>query len=273
MSVWIKQSEDTNLPKWLNNNLRSTCIHCGSEKEDFYNDMGKITARRCSNISCPGMMAEKIVAMCDILKVKGVGPATALKLISSNKLTSHFQAIPHLFQSKPKISLYEYMRLCFIKGIDTSWANVVGDCISVAEVFKTYKGKYRSFLEDNRELIESGVQYFDFPSGKEEKLPALVSGTVMMTGTFKPIRGKVFDKREDFIYSLNGGSKGLIQISIASAPKKTGVMALICEEDAKPSRKIACAKENGIPIMTPTQFLEYISKRLEEEIKRKRNGN
>ena len=101
---WIKQADDLYLPAWLKDNLKDTCT-CGSPMENYYNDKGCITKRRCANPYCYHKLALKIVGMCDILQVKGIGEATAEKIVKSRDLTNHYAVLPEILQEKPRISL------------------------------------------------------------------------------------------------------------------------------------------------------------------------
>ena len=81
---WVLQTEDRNLPEWLTSNLTHKC-ECGGEMENYYNEAGKITSRRCNNPSCFLRMAQKVVGICELLGVKGIGPEKSLSIIKSYK--------------------------------------------------------------------------------------------------------------------------------------------------------------------------------------------
>lgn len=250
---WVKQIEDGNLPKWLTDNLKHQC-DCGSEILNFYNPRGDITARKCSNPNCPYMLAERIVGMCELLGIKGIGSKTAYNLIKSHDLTSQFQALPYVLSSKPSVSLYTYMRMCFIEGIDTAWENVTKGYTEVHELFTKYNGQYKNILEDNKDIILSGVDYVTFSQGWRPEYKAKFTATVMISGN---IRG--FDKRNDFISAINVTSKGIVRLSVAEHKRATGIYALIQEADTPNRGKAECAIENGIPIVTPEEFQKDIA--------------
>lgn len=262
---WVLQKEDITLPEWLTSKLPATC-GCGGDMENFYNNAGRITARRCSNPQCPYMMAEKIVGMCDILQVKGVGSKVAYKLIKDNNLQSHFEALPYIFtEGKPEVSLYDFLRMCFIQGIDTSWSAVSNKYSDILEVYENYDGEYRNVLEANKDMILQGAEFVSFKTGWKPKYDAVVEGIVMISGNLKG-----FDNRNSFIYAINKASNGLIRIAVSESKRKTGVMALIQEATTPNRGKAECALQNNIPIMTPSEFVSYTSRLLNERLKQKK---
>ena len=99
---------DEYLPKWLTNNLKSTC-ECGAEREDYYNEQERITKRLCANPVYCNKFALKIVGLCDILQVKEIGEATAKKIVKSNKPVNHYANIPYIIKNKPVVDLYTYI--------------------------------------------------------------------------------------------------------------------------------------------------------------------
>ena len=260
--MWVIQNQDKNLPKWLTDNLSDKC-ECGSDIENFYNSHGKITSTRCSSPECPYVVAKKVKAMChDFLKTDGIGDATALKIVKENKLKSHLDAVPIIYKTKPRVSFYNVMRMCFIEGIDTGWAHVVGNCESLDDLLKVYRGDYRNLILYHEELIRKAESVFDVAKSEtKEKYNPVLIGTVMLSGNIKG-----FKERNHFIYALNQYWKGLVRISIAEHKRKTGIMALIQEADSPNRGKAACALESGIPIMTPNEFSVYVVKEIQRKL-------
>lgn len=263
MGIWVKQSEDRMLPKWLTDKLRQNC-ECGNPIINYKNDNGYYTARKCSNDLCPYHMAQKVVLMCDVIGAQGVGPKTAYNVISAHKLTNHLQTVPYLFREKPKVTLYAYLRACCIEGIDRKWQEVADKFDTVKDMYNGYKGALLGILEENRQLIEGGVQYFDFDARWKPKYEPIVEGTVMISGNLKG-----FGSRNDFIVAINRASDGLITFNVAENKRKTGIYALIQEEDTPNRGKAECALENNIPILTPKEFETKVITELQEKI---RNG-
>lgn len=261
--MWILQEDDKSLPEWLTNNLRSVC-ECGSQMENFYNKKGEITARRCSNTKCPYMMAEKVVMMCDILKVKGIGSSTALKIIRGNHLSSHFGEIPYILEEKPSVSLYDFMRMTFIRGIDTGWSAIAREYENLDDLLKMYNGKFAPELKACEDEIRNGASFFKIKGKVKTELAPIVTGTVMISGNIKG-----YSSRNDFIYTMNSISRGAIRIAVSESKRKTGVMALIQESDTPNRGKAECALSNGIPIMTPEQFTNHVQELVMKELKRR----
>lgn len=258
---WIKQEDDTFLPEWLVSNLPGVCS-CGSPMENFYNQQGRITGRRCSDEKCPFKVARKIVGMCDILKVKGIGEAKALSLVKSYKLTSQFEALPKILpDSKPKVSLYNFLRMCFIKGMDTTWGQVVGENETIEELYNNYKGEYRVLLDKYKSDILYNANFVEFERQWKPTRDALITGTVMISGNIKG-----YANRNNFIAALNVASQGLIRISVAENKRKTGILALIQEADTPNRGKAECAMQNHIPILTPEEFKLWCTAELKERL-------
>ena len=258
---WVNQSADEFLPDWLKSNLREVC-ECGYSMENYYNEKGMITKRRCSNPNCFHKLALKIVGMCDILQVKGIGEATAEKIVLENKLTNHYEALSKILNKKPRISLYTYLRIAFIEGIDTSWAEVTDVYSTLDDIFENYKGRYRTQLDKNKDLLYEGLKFVDVIEPYKPKYQAVLKGTVMISGN---LRG--WSNRNDFIASINQVMDGLVQLSVSENKRKTGILALIQEADTPHRGKYECARENGIPVKTPAEFQSMIASIVKEKLK------
>lgn len=258
MGRWITQKDDELLPVWLTENLISICS-CGGYMENFYNDDQKITFRRCSNPECPFRLAQKIVSMCDLLGIKGVGPKSALNIVKSKSITNQYQAIPYIVSTKPTVSLYTFLRMSFTRGVDTGWGDVANKYSTLDECLAGYNGMLRTTLDKIKPILLDGQKYVNFVQVEKDEFKTLVTGTVMLSGTIKG-----FQERNDFIAGINKVSKGLVKLSISEHKRKTGIMALIQESDSPNRGKAECALENNIPIMTPEQFQSYIIELIQE---------
>ena len=206
---WIRQVDDTMLPKWLTDNLPNKC-QCGGDMMNYYNDAGAITSRRCGNPACPYHMAQKVVSMCDILKVKGIGPATALNIIQSSNLQNQYQAIPYILSEKPVVTLLDFLRMGFVRGIDKGWTEVTSECETLEDCFTRYHGSLRPALTANEELFRDGAKYVNIRVPEAKQFKALITGTVMISGTLRGYE----NNRNSFIGTLNHYSRGTAQFSI-----------------------------------------------------------
>ena len=258
MGIWVKHTEDKRMPVWLIRALKPICT-CGTVKENYYNDKGRCTKRRCPNKECPWTIAEKIAAMCSLLGVKGIGNKISLGYVNEYKLKSHLDAVPYLFREKPEVTLPMLMRLLFIEGIDTMWQSVCDRYSSVEEFLDNYEGGYYDVIRDKEEEIRYASMIFKVKDHKRSNCEALLTGTVMISGNIRR-----FDEREDFIKGINYISRGLVNISVAQSKRKTGVICLIQEKDTPYRGKAEFALENQIPIMSPDEFEQYVLKRLRE---------
>ena len=146
--MWIKQSEDNLMPKWLKVHLSGVCS-CGAEIENYYNG-NECTNRRCPNPECPLTLAQRIADMCTILKIPGIKEGRGLALVKENGLKSHYEALPHIITNKPRMTLADYMRISFIPGIDNTWVSLCEGKTSVEEVFNSLPYKYKDRLSLTR---------------------------------------------------------------------------------------------------------------------------
>lgn len=259
MHGWVKQKNDDCMPAWLKEALPEEC-DCGGDMENFYNPNGSMTARRCSNVKCPHLLAKRVVGLCKTLDIKGVGEATALKTIRDYGCASHFEAFTKLFpNTKIKMRLPEYLKVCFIKGVSTMWEGEAEGYEDLNEFLVGYDGKFRKYLDDGMEDIKAGARYVEFIKTWKPEFDAVVTGTVMISGV---IRG--FENRNDFIKALNNAMHGFVRIGVAPRVRKTGIMALIQEADTPNRGKAKCALENDIPIMTPYEFTKYVADLVQE---------
>lgn len=253
---WILQEKDLELPAWVKDELPSTCS-CGAPMANFYNAAGKVTARKCTNESCPKTIGRKIEAMCDILKMNGIGYETGLRYATQHKMKSHFEAVPLIWSVTPTVTLYQYLRCCFIPGVDTRWAEVAEKCDNIDDVFSKYKGQYAQLLKENEQLIREGAEYFEISESWKPAFEPLIRGTVMMSSEVKG-----FANRENFIAGINQASEGLISLNVINHKRQSGVLALIQEADSPRHSKYMFATENGIPVMTPADFQNKMLKQL-----------
>lgn len=257
--MYVKQIEDDKLPVWLKEELNDYCPVCGEPMMNFYAGQ-RITNRKCSNEYCPSMLAKRVEQVVKRLGQKGIGYQTALKWAKAIKPTNHLQLLESLGVPKPTMSKSDYMKACCIEGIDTSWESAVEGYESIEEFVDKYNGKYRHIIDGYRNIILGGLEYVDIIKEEKAEYQTVVFGNVMMTGDIYSVP---VAKREEFIDALNVMYKGLINIRVCGK-RKTGVMALIKEENASVTSKVETALENGIPIMTPLEFIKYIDDKVKE---------
>ena len=86
--------------------------------------------------------------------------------------------------------------------------------------------------------------------------PALSSRImrVMGTGSFHG-----FSNRDEFFNKVNAAYGNMIQV-IQTGKRKTGVSYLIKEHDAVDHSKSQIAREEGIPIVTPKEFVDILDR-------------
>lgn len=251
--MWIRSEMDTNIPEWLRNNIRTECS-CGAPIENYYNDDGHCTSRRCSSSICPNKLAARSAAMLTLLGVEGIKDGKSRQIIVANGLKSHFEVIPYVFTNgKPKISLAMYMKVCFIPGYSDTWSKVCQDYSSPEEFVKNYDGQYSNVVAEYKDIILDNAKYFQFKEKTVYEYDAVITGTVMLTGS---IDG--FANRNTLIIGLNKLCKGYVRLSISESVRKTGIMALIRQDGPSVTPKLTIARETGVPVMTPEEFRQFI---------------
>jgi len=256
---WVKQSEDLKLPDWLQKELRKDCEYCGWEKENYYNERGECTNRRCPNPECPGTLAHRVADMCEVLGIKGVKEGKGLQLVKEYKLKNHYAALPYIMGEKPKLHLNTFMRVSFIPGIDTAWDGYCAGCNTLDDLVAKSPDNIQLVLKRYLPMLQDGLKYVEIQKQEVFQHKVLLSGNVMLSGN---IRG--FTDRNDFIYALNIVSEGRTNFRIVGK-RKTNVLCLIQEKDEPIRSKAECAMENGIPIMTPKEFLNWCMRKISEK--------
>lgn len=249
----VNSNDDVLLPDWLKSNIEHTCV-CGSPIMNYYNEDGKCTNRVCSNDLCFESVARKLLFCVQELGLKGtgIGVAKCRELAKQYCNKSHFQAFPYLFNKKPKCSISMYLKLCCIYGMDNRWNTVAGSYKSVDDFLLNYNGQYRDVVDEHIDLIKDNVSYVDFVSVEEFKYKPVVVGNIMITGELNNIRD-----RRIFPYALKKATNGLVDVNLVGK-RKTDVMALIKEASSPTTDKVRIANENGIPIYTSEEFIEYV---------------
>lgn len=254
---WVLSSEDSSMPEWLRTNLNEVCQYCGSSIENGYNDAGECTRRRCSNKKCPKMMGEKIGRMCEILNVPNIRGGNGVRLVNDYRLQSHFEAIPIIYnQSKPRVVLSTFLRCACIYGIDSEFDSIAGTFSTVSEMFNNYRGKYLSVLEECKDELLSGEQYFDIvqPEQVEKKYPTVIYGDIVITGVLPGV-----SDRDKFVGIVNKMYKGLTAFGYSKSKRKTGLYCCIAQDKNTTSGKANDARDNGFPVLTVDEFFKKLN--------------
>lgn len=238
----ITKYRESELPSWVWDNILKICPHCNSMIVE--NDT--MTARWCSNPRCPEHMSYKVVEICSFFGVKGMGPATAKDWIVTRNLKSHFDIIPLLFDTKPKVSLADIATLACIEGYGSIQAEKeLPQMRSFEEYFEM--GNPNPLLLPYKDMLCAAQQYFDIkkPVSKRKLY-------VMATGSFHN-----FNNRDAFFSFVNQHFGSYVHV-IQTGKRKTGVSFLIKEDDAVDHSKSQIARENNIPIVTPMRFIAIL---------------
>lgn len=265
MGLWKLHSEDNYMESWLKDSLPSVCSYCGEEMENFYNDDGRCTFRRCSNKDCFGMKGHRGDFMFKLLGYKGIGPATCISLAEGLKGISHVAMLKTY--EKPTMSLGTYLRIHCFEGVDSAWDSICArnSYYTLDELFNEYSGKYRSILEENKELLYSNLQYVTLK--EREHLTAekpTLCYNIMITGT-----PNGFSSKQDFIDKLNAAMLGKVIITHQVTKRQSDVDFLIREPGSTTKGKVEAAIKGGIPIVTSSQFINILI----EDVKRINSEN
>lgn len=229
------------IPVWLQSNIQLFC-KCGY----IILNNDKLTIRTCSNPSCPYHLAEKADYVLKYLGIKGVGSKTLLGLIKSKKYLSHLDVLQDYFDEKPLVSLNEVAKLTMIYGHDKGFEEYCTSYSSFEQMFANEE-YLPDFIEDNKEELLEAEKHF-------RVRPGFIGGVfnVMLTGE---IHG--YPARNMFIDDLNDKFGNIVYIKDVGR-RKTGVDALIAEDDTPFHSKMAIAKEKGIPIITPAALVSLL---------------
>lgn len=257
---WVLQQEDMNLPTWLTSELPNICKYCGSPMENYYNETGRCTNRRCSNSHCYGFTASKSDFVRKLLGISGIGFEGCLKDAIDFKVKSPFELL-HLWGYRPKVALGTYLRMHCFADIDNEWISICQDlnCYTLDDLFERYNDKYVNYktkwdklLNEHKSELYDNLKYVDLLEKPENVIntKAHYVFNIMVTGT--PIG---FASKEDFFTQLNAICHGKIVLKHQKTIRKTGVDVLIRENGSTTRGKLAAAQSAGIPIMTSEQFI------------------
>lgn len=246
------------LPEWLVPHFIKPCEFCGEiYKVGLSPDGNRITKHYCPNEQCPGTIAQKIVFMANVLGVTGIGFATALNIVKVNDLKHHLEILK-LWNIQSEISLYTFMRLCCINGIDTGWKETLANVKTLEEVLEL-----NVIPEQEKEFIRVNSQYVTIKTEDNIfKYDPVWTGLVMITGDIPGF----MNKRAEFITSLNIMFEGYVRISYSESKRKTGVSYLIKEPNSAITGKVALAKKSGIDIVTSKEFMTILFRAVYERI-------
>lgn len=256
MGTWVLQKEDVNLPEWLTSSLRETCEYCGQPMMNYYNDVGRCTNRKCSNVMCSGFIAAKADFVRKLIKLDGLGFKSCLRDIKISKAKTPFELL-NFWHVKPVVPLGIFLRMHCFEGIDNEWEDIVQTLgvYTLDELYDKYEGKWRKLLDINRDIIYDNLQYVELvgrPTDMVKSGPRLVLN-IMITGT--PIG---YASKEDFINTINMVCRGIIVLTHQKTKRQSGVDCLIREPGSVTRGKVEAAMKGGIPILTSEQFLTFL---------------
>lgn len=238
----------TDLPDWVKEEMTMLCPYCGSFIADN-SDTGATTSRWCVNPECPGHMMHKAKDLADFFGIKGFGPRTALGIIRTLHLKSHFDFIPRWFgDKKPLVTLPDVAVLAGIDGLGMPTAQKeLGHFGTFEEYFSLCNTPHPLLLKHKSELIYAQQFFVLKPPVAARKM------YVMGTGSFNG-----YSSRDEFFRLLNDAYGMYINI-IQTGKRKTGISYLIKEYNAVDHSKSRIARDNGIPIVTPSEFVSIIA--------------
>lgn len=235
------------LPEWAKEAMIMTCPYCDSGILDN-SDTGATTVRKCSNPWCPGHLSYRADKLAKHFSIKGLGPKTLSSEIKARKMRSHFEFIPLWFKGvKPVVTLPEIAVLACIEGYGAPSANKeLSHYSSFSEYFSTCQIQ-NPLLVENKDLLLFAELYFTI------KPPmSVIKMYVMGTGSFTN-----YSSRDEFFRLINDAYGMYINV-IQTGKRKTGISYLIKEHNAVDHSKSVLARECGIPIVTPAEFISIL---------------
>lgn len=236
---------------WLKPHIKMICNYCGCYIVDNADETpdGLITVRKCANPKCPGHMQHRLAYLADYYEVKGIGPATALQLIRDYRMESHLDILPIWFpDEKPTEKLSTIVDLACIEGYGSTSAE---SSMNSYRSFHDYFCNCRNISNEawfHRDELYKAETYFNIAEPLAKRVMY-----VMLHGTFNS-----YTNRAQYLQDINNIFGSVVQV-IDAKLRKTGVSYLIREIDAPFGRKDAIARECGIPVVTPLQFLDILS--------------
>lgn len=247
----IKPTEyNTSLPSWLADNINKRCPYCGAHIVD--NEL--LTQRYCINQKCYGHMSRKMDILAKRFNIKGFGPASALSYCNLFKPENHLEILRSWFPNeKPLVELWEAGDMSMIYGYGP------GEWKNMALGFKSFNDMIDNGT-DITPTIYANRAYLNYCEGffriKEPFSRRIIN--VMITGS---VTG--FSNREQYIQSVNKTFGKYIQ-TIQVGKRASGVSFLISEQGVVGSSKTEVALRNGIPIITPIEYVKYLGNLLSE---------
>lgn len=235
------------IPDWVKENWYKLCPECGCYIADN-SDTGATTARWCLNPACPGHMSYKAKVLADFFGIKGFGVQTAKSYIRPNNYKSHFDFMHLWFKDvKPMVTLADVAVLACIEGYSATSANKELNSYTNFEQYFATCSEINPLLFQHKDELIYAEKFFTLkPPVSAKKM------FVMGTGSFHG-----YSSREEFFRLINDAYGQSINV-IQTGKRKTGVSYLIKEADAIDHSKSRIARENNIPIVTPSEFVSII---------------
>lgn len=237
----------TDVPDWVMANWLTTCPYCHAYIMDN-SDTGVTTSRWCVNPGCPKHLSYRAKDLADFFGIKGVGPATLYNSITLHHYKSHFEFIPVWFKGeKPVVSLPEIAIMASIEGYGAPSANKELSAYASFEQYFSICSSVNPLLLKNKDLLIDAQRYFVIkPPMSARKI------YVMGTGSFHG-----YSSRDEYFRILNDKYGKYVNV-IQTGKRKTGISYLLKEKDAVDHSKSQIARDNGIPIVSPSEFIDIL---------------
>lgn len=244
----------------------------------------------CSNEFCAYKVAKRLVQMCKDLIIIGIGDVNALKIVNHFELQSPLQLLAYnpdedgvladdismeksvdfynQVQAK-ELQLWEYLRAANIPAIRDNAMKIMKGLDSFTELFETLDTYGISFIEQQLGLIEkedyniSAIKVFEGLLQEREVLEHVENylNVVSVTKEISIVisRGILnYPSKEAFIKTLNGVYRGKVYINLIKT-LSLNVDILLWEGIGDLTSKVVKAQKLGIPIMTSSEFLNYLN--------------
>ena len=257
--MWVKQVEDKRLPEWLGSHLFENCSICGSPMENYYNeDDGRCTNRRCSNPTCPGMIAARADNMRQLLGLKGLGYASCLDTVRLHDIKYPIEILKY-WGIKPKVTIGKYLRMQCWPGVDSGLETEMQKhaITSLNSLFERYDGKYKDLILSHKDELLRFQDLVTLPEEVTDRPDRIY--TIMITGT-----PNGFNTKDHFINSVNRMCSGKIVTIHQATKRQSGVDFLIREPGSTTRGKVEAAQRGGIPIVTSEEYMGFLMNQLSE---------
>jgi hypothetical protein len=189
-------------------------------------------------------MKYKAADLVKFLGITNVAEETCYKLITTNKLKSHFEVIPLLMKEKPSLELWQIAKLCFIPDVSDSWVKWLGGKSDLHDSY--FPGELRRYKGD----IEFATQFFTVLHRENKQMTVDIA-----------VHGGLgqFGSREQFVMLCNGLEANIVNTVLKSSVTNSVAFLVTYQPNDTSCRKVRDADMKGVRKCTPEEYLSFLA--------------